>query len=219
MKYRILIVEDEEAIAKMVELNLILAGYDVCIYDNGLTAAKALKKDHAFDLAILDIMLPGMDGFSLQEQISGYQIPVLFLTAKDDISSKIKGLKNGAEDYMVKPFEVLELLVRIENILKRYKKDVKEIHILDMDINLEEHSVKKDGVEILLKPKEYELLVVLAKNKNMAISREQLLRSVWGVDYLGETRTVDVHIGQLRKKLKLNEQIKTISKMGYRLEG
>lgn len=215
---RILIVEDEEAIAKMISMNLKVANYKTQLYYDGAEAAKALKEDHDYDLALLDVMLPGMNGFELLDVVKGYGIPVIFLTAKDDIGSKVQGLKGGAEDYIVKPFEVLELLVRMEKVLERSNKVSKVLRILDMEINFEEHSVRQNGKEVILKPKEFELLAVLAKNKNIAISRENLLRMVWGIEYMGETRTVDVHIGQLRKKLGLSDHIKTISKMGYRLE-
>ena len=215
---RILIVEDEEAIAKMISMNLKVANYKTQLYYDGAEAAKALKEDHDYDLALLDVMLPGMNGFELLDVVKGYGIPVIFLTAKDDIGSKVQGLTSGAEDYIVKPFEVLELLVRMEKVLERSNKVSKVLRILDMEINFEEHSVRQNGKEVILKPKEFELLAVLAKNKNIAISRENLLRMVWGIEYMGETRTVDVHIGQLRKKLGLSDQIKTISKMGYRLE-
>ena len=199
-KTRILIVEDETAIAKMIAMNLRVANYDAVIYEDGAEAAKGLEQDHAYDLALLDVMVPGMDGFTLLPIVREYGIPVIFLTAKDDLASKIQGLKGGAEDYIVKPFEVLELLVRIEKVLARTKPE------------------EQDGKEVSLKPMEFELLAVLAKNKNRAISRENLLRMVWGVEYVGETRTVDVHIGQLRKKLNLADHIKTVSKLGYRLE-
>lgn len=215
---KILIVEDEEAIAKMIAMNLKVANYEVQIYYNGLEAAEAMSLDHEYDLALLDVMLPGIDGFELLEVMKKYEIPVIFLTAKDDLGSKIQGLKGGAEDYIVKPFEVLELMVRIEKVLARTEKLHKVIKILNMEINFEEHTVRQNGQEIPLKPKEFELLAVLARNKNIAVSRENLLKMVWGMDYLGETRTVDVHIGQLRKKLGLGNYIKTISKMGYRLE-
>ena len=216
-KNRILIVEDEEAIAKMIAMNLEVSNYDTQIYYNGLEAEKGLGQDHNYDLALLDVMLPGKNGFELLGDMKKYEIPVIFLTAKDDLGSKIQGLK-GAEDYIVKPFEILELLVRMEKVLERANKLSHTIKILNMEINFEEHSVKQDGREVVLKPKEFELLSVLAKNKNIAISRENLLRMVWGSEYMGETRTVDVHIGQLRKKLGLADHIKTISKMGYRLE-
>lgn len=217
-KNRVLIVEDEIAIAKMITMNLKVANYETVIFQDGLEAAEALKEEHDYDIALLDIMLPGMDGFSLLEIVKSYEIPVIFLTAKDEIGSKVQGLRDGAEDYMVKPFEMLELMVRMEKVLERSPKHSNVIKILDLEINFLEHTVRKNGVEIPLKPMEFELLCVLAKNKNIAISRENLLHMVWGVEYVGETRTVDVHIGQLRKKLSLNDNIKTISKMGYRLE-
>lgn len=218
MKNRILIVEDEEAIAKMISMNLKVSNYDTKIYSDGLEAAEALKEDSEYDLALLDVMLPGMDAFELLEIVKQYRIPVIFLTAKDDIESKIQGLRGGADDYIVKPFEVLELLVRIEKVLERENKLSDVIKVLDLEIDISQRTVRKNGVEILLKPKEFELLRVLAKNKNIAISREKLLSMVWGYEYMGETRTVDVHIGQLRKKLDLSDNIKTVSKMGYRLE-
>ncbi len=217
-KNRILIVEDEEAIAKMISMNLKVSNYDTKIFYDGEEAAQSLLEDSKYDLALLDVMLPGKDGFELLEIMKVYKIPVIFLTAKDDVASKIQGLKGGAEDYIVKPFEILELLVRIEKVLERANKLEGTLIIGDVEINLKEHVVYKDGQEIVLKPMEFQLLAVLAKNKNIAISRENLLKMVWGTEYFGETRTVDVHIGQLRKKLDLGDKIKTVSKLGYRLE-
>ena len=217
-KNRVLIVEDEIAIAKMIAMNLKVAGYDIVMFQDGKEAAESLESDHAYDMALLDIMVPGMDGLELLPVVKGYGIPVIFLTARDDIGTKVQGLRDGAEDYIVKPFEMLELMVRMEKVLERTKKNSDIIQILDLEINLAEHTVRKNGMEISLKPMEFELLAVLARNKNRAISRENLLRMVWGVEYVGETRTVDVHIGQLRKKLNLAEHIKTVSKLGYRLE-
>lgn len=217
-KNRILIVEDEETIARMIAMNLEVAGYETQIYEDGSEAGDALKKNHNYDLALLDVMLPGRDGFDLLKDMNKYEIPVIFLTAKDDVGSKVQGLKGGAEDYIVKPFEILELLVRIEKVLARTNKLSNVTKILNLEINYEEHTVRQDGREVILKPKEFELLSVLVRNRNIAISRENLLRMVWGIDFMGETRTVDVHIGQLRKKLGLADHIKTISKLGYRLE-
>lgn len=217
-KYKILIVEDEEPIAKMIAMNLRVANYEPYIFMDGKEALNALPERHDYDLALLDVMLPGIDGFALQKEVKQYDIPVIFLTAKDDLSSKIQGLTAGAEDYIVKPFEVLELLVRMEKVLTRAGNGEKEVIFLDMEISYAEHTVRKNGQEIPLKPMEFQLLTVLLKNRNIAISREKLLRLVWGTDYVGETRTVDVHIGQLRKKLNLGEHIKTVPKIGYRLE-
>lgn len=216
-KRSILIVEDDEAIAGMIAINLKAAGYATSICYDGLTAAQALTEEN-YDLAILDIMLPGMDGFEVFEVAKKMGVPAIFLTAKDDIDSKVSGLRGGAEDYLVKPFEILELLVRIEKALERNKKTEKTIRFSDIEINLEERAVKQKGEPIHLKPKEYELLVALVKNKNIAISREKLLDIVWGYEYFGDLHTVDVHIGQIRKKLGLKDAIKTVSRVGYRLE-
>lgn len=215
---KVLIVEDEISIAKMIAMNLKVAGYDTVIFHDGREAAEAIADEHDYDIALLDVMLPGMDGFALFDIIHEYGIPAIFLTAKDDINSKIQGLQGGAEDYIVKPFEMLELMVRMEKVLERTKKLSEIIRFLDVEIDLQRRTVRKNGEEVLLKPMEFALLCVLARNKNIAISREDLLQRVWGVDYVGETRTVDVHIGQLRKKLSLSDHIKTVSKMGYRLE-
>lgn len=216
--YRILIVEDEEPIAKMIAMNLRVANYEPHIIMDGREACEALKERHDYDLMLLDVMLPGMDGFALFAETRQYGIPVIFLTAKDDLSSKIQGLTGGAEDYIVKPFEVLELLVRMNKAMARNQPNSGVIRVLDLEINLEEHRVRKAGAEVPLKPMEFDLLVALAKNKNAAISREDLIGLVWGSDYLGESRTVDEHIGQLRKKLGLQNAIKTVPKLGYRLE-
>ena len=218
MKNRILVIEDDTAISELISMNLTVAGYDTEALFDGNEVEELLKTDRNFDLALLDVMLPGEDGFELMDLMKEAKIPVIYLTAKNDVGSKIRGLRSGAEDYIVKPFEVLELLVRVEKVLERTGRQISRITVGDIEINLNEHQVTKNGQEVSLKPLEYDLLVLLAKNKNMAFTREQLLNQVWGSDYLGETRTVDVHIGQLRKKLELFDVIKTIPKIGYRLE-
>ena len=218
MADRILVVEDEEAISELIEMNLTVAGSEVVpVYDGG-KVEEVLEQEAGFDLALVDVMLPGRDGFSLMEVMKHFRIPVIYLTAKTDVGSKVRGLRSGAEDYIVKPFEVLELLVRVEKVLERTGKQRETLEFADIRIVLGEHQVYKAGQEISLKPLEYDLLVLLAKNKNRAFTRDQLLNQVWGNDYLGESRTVDVHIGQLRKKLGLADVIKTIPKIGYRLE-
>ena len=218
MADRILVVEDEEAISELIEMNLTVAGYEVVqVYDGG-KVEEVLEQEAGFDLALVDVMLPGRDGFSLMEVMKHFRIPVIYLIAKTDVGSKVRGLRSGAEDYIVKPFEVLELLVRVEKVLERTGKQREMLEFADIRIVLGEHQVYKAGQEISLKPLEYDLLVLLAKNKNRAFTRDQLLNQVWGNDYLGESRTVDVHIGQLRKKLGLADVIKTIPKIGYRLE-
>ena len=217
-KNRILIVEDDEAIARMVAMNLKVAGYDTRIILDGLEAYEALPEDSNYDLALLDVMVPGMNGFELMPEMAKYDIPVIYVSARDDLNSKLTGLTGGAEDYITKPFEILELLVRVEKVLVRNHKIDSTIEVAGLVINADEHTVKKNGREVSLKPMEFELLLVLVKNKNIAISREKLLSMVWGIDFAGETRTVDVHIGQLRKKLDLYDNIKTVSKLGYRFE-
>ena len=218
MANRILVVEDDTAISELICMNLEVTGYEVGPVLDGNEVEGTLEKEENFDLALLDIMLPGKDGFELLGVMKEYGIPVIYITAKADVNSKIKGLRSGAEDYIVKPFEVLELLVRVEKVLERTGKQKEIIQVKDLEIHLSEHKVTRNGQTVSLKPMEYDLLVLLAKNKNVAFTREQMLNEVWGSNYLGETRTIDVHIGQLRRKLDLSDVIKTIPKIGYRLE-
>ena len=220
MKTKILVLEDDNSISQLICMNLEAAGFLAIPILDGLEAQNYLQTEQSkeISLALVDVMLPGKDGFSLMEDFQKADIPVIYLTAKDDVISKVQGLKSGAEDYMVKPFEVLELLVRIEKVLERTGRGREIIQTHDVSIHLKEHSVTKNGVAISLKPMEYELLVTLASNKNIALSREELLARIWGTDFAGETRTVDVHIAQLRKKLDFHQVIRTVSKTGYRLE-
>ena len=159
-----------------------------------------------------------MDGFTLMKKIKELDIPVIFLTAKNDLTDRITGLKSGAEDYIVKPFETVELLARIEIVLRRYSKVSAHLTFKDFSINEDNRTVMKGSTPIELTLKEFELFVLLIKNKNMALSREYLLETIWGYDYMGETRTIDTHIQRLRKKLNLNDGIQTVYKIGYRLE-
>ena len=211
MSAKILIVEDDKAISDFIAINLQYTGYDYTVLSNGTDAEKLLENDHSFDLMLLDVMLPGIDGFELMERTRKYNIPIIFLTAKTDVSSKILGLRGGAEDYIVKPFEILELLVRIEKILKRTGKLNEVLYYKDITVNLSDHSVVRSGQAICLKPLEFDLLAMLIKFKNRTIPRERLLNEIWGIDFVGGTRTVDVHIAQLRKKLNLHEEIKSAS--------
>ena len=189
-KNRILVIEDDKDIADSIGLNLELSGYYYTIIDDGLEAAKRLSEDHSFDLALLDVMLPGL----------------------------IKGLKIGAEDYIVKPFSVLELLVRIEKVLDRAGKLNKVLRCRDITIDTEKRTVTKSGEAVALQPLEFDLLVKLIKFKNCTMSRERLLSEIWGVDFAGGTRTVDTHVASLRKKLGLEGVIVTVTRIGYRLE-
>ena len=199
-------------------MNLSAAGYQVIEQNDGNSVDKVLAEINDIDMALVDIMLPGKDGFQLMELFRKKKIPVIYLTAKGDVASKVKGLRLGAEDYMVKPFEILELLVRIEKVLERTGRARRLLKIADIEINLEKHQVTRQGECVNLKPMEYNLLVLFAQNRNVALGREEILNRIWGTDYLGESRTVDVHVGQLRKKLGLSEQLRTIPKIGYRLE-
>lgn len=216
-KNRILIVEDDTYIAENIGINLDMSGYDYTIMTDGLCAANHLKIDHSYDLALLDIMLPGMDGFALMEYMQKYNIPVLYLTAKSDLSSRIKGLRDGAEDYIVKPFEMLELLVRMEKILERTGKLHAMLRYRDITIDTEKRTVTKCGEAVALQPLEFDLLVMLVRFKNCTLSRDRLLNEIWGIEYLG-VRTVDTHIAMLRKKLGLESGIVAVTKIGYRLE-
>lgn len=215
---RILVVEDDAAIRDAVLLNLQFTGYETAAFDDGQAAATALETDHAFDLALLDIMLPGMDGFELFGVMEHYGIPVIYMTAKTDSASEIRGLRDGAEDYIVKPFDPLTLMVRIEKVLKRVGKWNAIYRVRDIVVNTETHEVHKGGEPVELQPLEFDVLVALLRHKNMTVSRERLLSEVWGFDYLGETRMVDVRVSALRKKLDLADAIKAIPKLGYRLE-
>ncbi len=218
MSKRILIVEDEEAIAKMIAMNLRVANMQPVIFYDGSEAELSLGSDHNYDLALLDVMVPGKDGFELLESLKPYDIPVIFLTAKDDVASKVQGLTSGAEDYIVKPFEVVTLLVRIEKVLKRTGRLNQIYHFGNIKVDVENRIVTKDDAPVDIPPLEFDVLTVLIKNKNRTVSRDHILNEIWGEDYFGDLRTVDVRIANIRKKLGLGDMIRTISKVGYRLE-
>ena len=215
---RLLIIEDDKAIAKALTMNLELAGYIVTHYDDGGQALDGLKQDHSFDLALLDMMLPGVDGFGLLPVLGSYGIPVICLTALTDTRSEIQGLREGAEDYVTKPFRMAALLVRIEKVLERSGKLHKLYRFKDLELDGENRVLRWGGETIVLPPMEFDVLMVLMKNKNRTVSRQQILSEIWGYEYFGDLRTVDVRIANLRKKLNLAEEIRTIPRTGYRLE-
>lgn len=217
MSAHILIVEDDESISNLIKITLEMAGYLTSQIFDGLEVMPALDKQK-YDLILMDVMLPGMDGFTLMKKIKDLELPVIFLTAKNDLADRITGLKSGAEDYIVKPFETVELLARIEIVLRRYSKVSSLLTFKDFTINEDNRTVQKGSANIDLTLKEFELFVLLIKNKNMALSRDYLLETIWGYDYMGETRTIDTHIQRLRKKLDLTDSIQTVYKIGYRLE-
>ena len=216
-KNRILVVEDDIDISESITINLELSGYDYTALYDGMEAREHLAADHSYDLALLDVMLPGLNGFELMEDVQKYNIPALYLTAKADLPSRIKGLKGGAEDYIVKPFEMLELLVRMEKILERTGKLNAILRYRDITIDTEKRIVTKCGEKVALQPLEFDLLVMLIRFKNCTLSRDRLLNEIWGSEYLG-VRTVDTHIAMLRKKLGLESGIVAVTKIGYRLE-
>ena len=215
---RILIVEDDKGICDTVALNLRFVGYEVVTFDDGGAAAAALAQDHSFDLALLDIMLPGIDGFELFGHMEKYGIPVIYMTAKTDSESEVKGLLGGAEDYIVKPFEVVTLLARMEKALKRTGRLNTIYRFADITVDTGNRTVTKAGEAVDLPPLEFDVFTILIKNKNRTVTRETLLTEIWGEDYFGDTRTVDVRVANIRKKLGLTDEIRTISKSGYRLE-
>lgn len=214
---KILIVEDEEPISNLIKINLQDAGYRCQIANDGLEATKKIDSS-SYDLILLDIMLPEIDGYTLLEYIKQFSIPVIFITAKSTTMDKVMGLKLGAEDYITKPFEIIELLARVETVLRRYNKLSKDIHIFDISIDTLSHVVKKNGEVISLTVKEYDLLLLLIHNKNIALYRDFIYEKVWGEEYLLDSRTVDLHIQRIRKKLGLEKQIVSVYKVGYRLE-
>ena len=218
MSNRILIVEDDSSIAETIALNLKYVGYEYMIFDDGVTAVEYLATDHSFDLALLDIMLPGLDGFELLSHMKKYNIPVIYMTAKTDSESEVRGLKEGAEDYIVKPFEVVTLLVRIEKVLERTGRINRVYQFRDIVLDAENRTLTKAGEEINLPPLEFDVLSLLIRNKNRTVSREHILNEIWGEDFFGDIRTVDVRVANVRKKLGFTDEIRTISKTGYRLE-
>lgn len=217
---KVLVIEDETAINDLICMNLEIAGYQPVPFFDGMEFSRHLKEKDDYVLALLDIMLPGKDGFELLEELKEHDIPVIYLTAKGDLPSKVKGLRNGAEDYLVKPFEMLEILVRMDNILKRCGKSetAEEIHIRDVVINEKKRTVHKNGAEVSMQPMEFDCLLVFWKYRNRVITREQILNILWGVDFEGESRTVDVHVGNIRKKLDFSDVIITVPRVGYRME-
>lgn len=213
----ILVVEDEQPINDLITMNLKLVGHTYAKAYTGAEVAGILEKERA-DLVLLDVMLPGLDGFGVMEQIAPLGIPVILITARHALSDRIKGFELGADDYIIKPFEILELLARINVVLRRNEQASAVFLCDDVEVRFTERQVRVGQLPVELTAREFELLEVLIRNRNIALSREKLLELAWGYDYAGETRTVDVHIRQLRKKLGWEERIRTVFKLGYRLE-
>ncbi len=212
---KILIVEDEEAIANLIYMNLKNAGYFCEIAYDGQEGADKLSENH-YDLCLLDIMLPKINGYELLSYAKSMEIPVIFLTAKGETSDKVEGLRAGADDYITKPFEIIELLARVENVLRRFQKVNQTIEVLDLSIDISSRTVTKQGKPIKLTYKEFDLLLLFVQNPNIALYRESIYERVWDAPYFGDQRTIDLHVQRLRKKTGLEKQIETVYKVGYR---
>lgn len=214
----ILVVEDDEAIANLICVNLSAEGYRCTCARDGMEGADCIERK-SFDLVLLDIMLPEVDGYELLEYIKPTGTPVIFLTARGSVDDRVRGLKAGADDYLVKPFQIGELVARVEAVLRRLGKAERQMTLGDVSVSLDSRQVLKGGSPVTLTAKEFDLLVELMQNRNIALYREQLYEKVWKEPFNGETRTLDSHIQRLRRKLGWEERIRTIFRIGYRLEG
>ena len=214
---KILIVEDEKPISNLIRMSLKGAGYSC---DQAFDGNEALDKvdEMVYDLILLDIMLPEVDGFELMEYIRPLGIPVIFLTAKDALDDRVKGLKMGAEDYIIKPFEVAELIARVEVVLRRYNKTEDIFELNGRYVDASSMVAKRDGKEIALTPKEFDLLLLFLRTPNTALYRDSIYEKVWGGELEFGSKTVDLHVQRLRKKAGLEKELKSVSKVGYRLD-
>lgn len=215
--YRILIVEDDRDISRLIKIALVNAGYSADIASDGAIGADMIEK-RKYNLVLLDVMMPNVNGYELFPYIKEYRIPVIFITALGTISDKKKGFGMGADDYLVKPFEIEELVLRVENVLRHYGLGSEIVKVFDIIINTATRTVRKNDQEIQLTPKEYELFMLLVRNKNAALNRVIMYEKVWGDEQSDNTRTLDIHIRRIRKKLALEKEIKTVYKVGYMLE-
>lgn len=214
---RVLIVDDEKPICDLIDINLSAAGYACKSVQDGLAAIDLIEKEE-FDLILLDVMLPGADGFDIMEYIRPLKVPVIFITAKGNVRDKIRGLKLGAEDYLVKPFDVLELMARVEVVLRRYHKTEQTLRAGDVEVDLEARKVTKGGRPVVLTNKEYGLLVLFMQNKNIALFKENLYEKVWRDEYIADSRTLELHVQRLRRKMGWEKNLVAVYKVGYRLE-
>ena len=214
---KILIVEDEKPISDLIHISLTGAGYRCDRAYDGLEAADMIEAD-GYDLILLDVMLPEVSGYELMEYIRPMGVPVIFLTARSAVTDRVRGLKLGADDYLGKPFEIIELLARVESVLRRYQKDQQDITIGDVSIDTRSRVVRMGGGIVSLTKKEYDLLLLFVRNKNIALYRELIYEKIWGGEYMGDSRTVDLHVQRLRKKIGWEDRITAVYKVGYRLD-
>lgn len=214
---KLLLVEDEAPIRTLMRMALTTAGYAALEMSDGRTLIETLEQG-GIDLILLDVMLPGEDGFTLLDKIRRYQVPVIFVSARSQLADKVQALQAGADDYITKPFEMMELLARVESVLRRTGRKNSVLKFQNLTIDEDQRQVYGPAGVIELTPKEFDLFVFLIRNRNIALYREEILEKVWHDDYEGTTRTVDMHIASLRKKLGLSKQIDSVYKIGYRLE-
>ena len=214
---KILIVDDEKPICDLIDLNLSSAGYHCTAVQDGLRAIELIEKEE-FELVLLDIMLPGADGYDVMEYIRPYKVPVIFISAKHEVKDRVRGLKLGADDYLIKPFDVTELLARVEAVLRRYNKTDKVITLGDVEIDVDARRVMRDGSPVPLTSKEFDLMLLFVENRNIALFRENLYERVWDDEYLANSRTLDLHVQRLRRKLGWEKNLVAVYKVGYRLE-
>ena len=214
---QVLIVEDEKPISSLIRMALTKEGYAcTCAYDGA--AAADLLENNPYDLVLLDVMLPYVDGFELMEYIRPLEIPVIFITAVDSVPNRVKGLRLGAEDYIVKPFETIELLARIDVVLRRYQKCDMVLSIGGLTIDTGSMQVWRGEEEVSLTRTEYELLLLFARNPRRAMYRETIYERVWGEEYPFGSKAVDLHVQRLRKKVGWEHMLQAVNKVGYRLE-
>lgn len=214
---KILIVDDEKPICDLIDINLSAAGYHCKSVQDGMKAIDMIEQEK-FDLILLDVMLPGVNGYDIMEYIRPLKIPVIFITAKHEVKDRVKGLKLGAEDYLVKPFEVVELVARVEVVLRRFHKTGQRLEAGDIVVDMEARKVTRAGKPVVLTNKEYGLLVLFIQNKNIALFKETLYEKVWGDEYIADSRTLELHVQRLRRKMGWENNLLAVYKVGYRLE-
>ncbi|HJC25364.1 MAG TPA: response regulator transcription factor [Candidatus Eisenbergiella merdavium] len=214
---RVLIVDDEKPICDLIDLNLSAAGYRCSAVQDGMEAIRRIETE-PFDLILLDVMLPGADGYDIMEYIRPLGIPVIFITARHEVRDRVRGLRLGADDYLVKPFEIVELMARVEAVLRRYNKTERQLTAGDVVVDVEARRVLRAGRPVELTNKEFGLLLLFMQNKNVALFRETLYERVWEGEYDGDSRTLDLHVQRLRKKLGWERCLVAVYKVGYRLE-
>ena len=214
---KVLIVDDEKPICDLIDMQLTASGYQCRTVQDGVSALNLIENE-SFDLILLDVMLPGVNGYDIMEYIRPLGVPVIFITAKHEVKDRVKGLRLGADDYLVKPFDVVELTARVEAVLRRYHKTERLLMAGEVTVDVEARLVTRGGRPVVLTNKEFGLLVLFMRNKNVALFRETLYENVWEGEYSGDSRTLDLHVQRLRRKLGWEKCLVAVYKVGYRLE-